>query len=118
MYIYVVFVRTTFLRRAKIVIFFIIAQWVLIFNLFFNPCQQNIKNQRNCLRFKNKAVYLHISNKLRKEMASAIRAIPTLHGEEAHKFEQEAARVEAHPGKIDCRQEANVVREYLRTIAL
>lgn len=51
-------------------------------------------------------------------MASAIRAIPTLHGEEAQKFEQAAARVEAHPGTIDCRQEANVVREYLRTIAL
>lgn len=32
-------------------------------------------------------------------MATPIRVIPTLHGEEARKFLEEAAWVEAHPGR-------------------
>ncbi|MCH4100218.1 MAG: hypothetical protein LKF06_06405 [Prevotella sp.] len=49
-------------------------------------------------------------------MALAIKAIPTLNGEEAKKFENEATRVEANPGSMDYRKEAKVVYSYLKKI--
>lgn len=51
-------------------------------------------------------------------MALAIKVIPTLHGEVAQKFEAAAIEVEKHPGKTDFRQQARIVKEYLKTIDL
>lgn len=47
-------------------------------------------------------------------MATAIRAIPTLYGESAFRFEREAEKIERHPGTEDYRKEAKVVSEYLK----
>lgn len=47
-------------------------------------------------------------------MATAIRAIPTLHGETARHFENEATNTEQNPGTQDYRHEAKVVSEYLK----
>jgi len=52
-------------------------------------------------------------------MARPIRNIPTLFGEEAKKFELEAARVEANPGTIRIpKQDAQLVRNVLRNLNL
>ncbi len=51
-------------------------------------------------------------------MATAIRVIPTLHGEEAKRFEENAKWVEAHPGREDYSKQCKIVREYLRKINL
>lgn len=51
-------------------------------------------------------------------MATAIRAIPTLYGETAALFEQEATSTEQHPGTQDYRYEAEIVTEYLKSIGL
>jgi hypothetical protein len=48
-------------------------------------------------------------------MATAIRAIPTLYGETAQHFEDEALLTEQNPGTQDYRHEAEVVSEYLKT---
>ena len=47
-------------------------------------------------------------------MATAIRAIPTLYGETAQRFEQEAAATEQNPGTQDYSQEAELVVNYLK----
>ena len=51
-------------------------------------------------------------------MALAIKAIPTLHGEQARLFEQEAELVEENPGTLDYTEEARLVREYLHQMNL
>ena len=48
-------------------------------------------------------------------MATTIRVIPTLYGETARHFENEAARTEQNPGTQDYRHEAKVVSDYLKT---
>ncbi len=48
-------------------------------------------------------------------MATAIRAIPTLYGQTALRFENAAALTEANPGIQDYCHEAQVVRNYLKT---
>ncbi|MBR4572214.1 MAG: hypothetical protein IKO28_02185 [Prevotella sp.] len=48
-------------------------------------------------------------------MATAIRAIPTLYGETARSFENEANYTEQHPGSQDYRYEAKVVSDFLKT---
>ena len=60
----------------------------------------------------------HVLQRL-KIMARPIRNIPTLFGEEAKKFELEAARVEANPGTIRIpKQDAQLVRNVLRNLNL
>jgi len=50
-------------------------------------------------------------------MARPIRNIPTLFGNEAKKFELEAARVEANPGTIRIpKKDAELVRNVLRNL--
>lgn len=49
------------------------------------------------------------------DMATAIRAIPTLYGETAKSFESEAARTEQEPGTQDYRYEAKIVSNFLKT---
>ena len=51
-------------------------------------------------------------------MASAIHTIPTLFGEEAQYFVNEAESVEANPHSIDFRHEAKVVSDYLKTMSV
>lgn len=51
-------------------------------------------------------------------MALTIKAIPTLCGDTAKKFELTASRTEANPGKKDYRHQAKVVKNYLRKINL
>jgi hypothetical protein len=51
-------------------------------------------------------------------MATAIRAIPTLFGDTALRFEREAANTEQNPGTQDYRHEAEIVTEYLKTIGM
>ena len=46
-------------------------------------------------------------------MATEIRVIPTLHGEEAKKFIENAEWTEAHPGKDKLSVNYNVVKDYL-----
>jgi len=48
-------------------------------------------------------------------MATAIRAIPTLYGETARNFENEALRTEENPGTQDYRHEAEVVSNFLKS---
>lgn len=48
-------------------------------------------------------------------MATAIRAIPTLYGETAKRFEQEATATEQNPGTQDYCHESELVIEYLKT---
>lgn len=48
-------------------------------------------------------------------MATTIRAVPTLYGETARKFEREAINTENNPGTLDYRHEAKVVEEFLKT---
>ena len=48
-------------------------------------------------------------------MATVIRAIPTLYGETAKKFESEAELTEQTPGTQDYRHEAKVVADFLKT---
>ena len=48
-------------------------------------------------------------------MARPIRAIPTLYGESAQRFENAAAYTEANPGTQDYRRQAQVVTAYLQT---
>jgi hypothetical protein len=48
-------------------------------------------------------------------MATAIRAIPTLYGDTARTFENEAARTEQNPGTQDYRREAKVVSDFLKS---
>lgn len=48
-------------------------------------------------------------------MATPIRIIPTLQGEDAERFLKRAEWVEAHPGRIKVsRKDINRLREYLR----
>lgn len=51
-------------------------------------------------------------------MATEIRAIPTLHGQSAQRFEHAARHTEAHPGTQDYRRQALVVSEYLKTTSV
>lgn len=48
-------------------------------------------------------------------MATAIRSIPTLYGQTARRFENEALKIEANPGTQDYRHQAQVVSAYLLT---
>ncbi len=48
-------------------------------------------------------------------MATAIRAIPTLYGETAKTFENEATRTEQNPETEDYSHEAQVVADFLKT---
>ena len=47
-------------------------------------------------------------------MARPIRAIPTLYGQSAQKFESAAAYTEANPGTQDYRHQAQIVTAYLK----
>ena len=49
-------------------------------------------------------------------MATAIRAIPTLYGETAQRFEQEAADTEQNPGTQDYCHESELVAKYVKFI--
>ncbi len=51
-------------------------------------------------------------------MALAIKSAPTLFGEVAKKFEQEACNVEKASGIQDYRKQAKTVKEYLHKIGL
>lgn len=50
--------------------------------------------------FQKKLLYLQRHFKNITAMATEIRVIPTLHGEEAQKFLENAEWTEAHPGRI------------------
>lgn len=51
-------------------------------------------------------------------MALAIKAIPTICGKDAQKFENAAIKVENNPGTQDYRKKARAVKEYLQKIKL
>lgn len=51
-------------------------------------------------------------------MALAIKAIPTLSGNDAKKFEEAAIKVENNPGTQDYRKKARAVKDYLLKIKL
>lgn len=53
-------------------------------------------------------------------MATAIRVIPTLHGEEARKFIENAEWTERHPGTCGSisKEDAQLLRDYLREMNL
>ena len=73
------------------------------------------------LFWRNKKYFVPLHQKKNKiaeranDMATAIRAIPTLYGETAKSFESEAARTEQDPGTQDYRHEAKVVSNFLKT---
>jgi hypothetical protein len=56
----------------------------------------------------------HPNRKKVKKMATAIRSIPTLHGDVARNFDSEAQRTEKNPGSQDYRREATVVAKFLK----
>ena len=52
-------------------------------------------------------------------MATEIRVIPTLHGEEARKFLENAEWTEAHPGRIKVnKKDVDLTRKFLREMDL
>ena len=52
-------------------------------------------------------------------MATPIRVIPTLHGEEARKFLERAEWVEAHPGRIKIsKKDVELTKKFLREMDL
>ena len=62
--------------------------------------------------------FVNLHHKIKRKgliMATAIRAIPTLYGETAQRFEQEAAATEQNPGTQDYCHESELVIEYLKT---
>lgn len=60
------------------------------------------------------AAKLNRTKERKQDMATAIRAIPTLYGETARHFELEAAETEENPGTLDYTHEAEIVMEYLK----
>lgn len=70
------------------------------------------EKRHNIWRIRKKSLILQQERKI--IMATAIRAIPTLYGESAFRFEREAEKIERHPGTEDYRKEAKVVSEYLK----
>ena len=63
-------------------------------------------------------IFARISKK-RKVMATAIRIIPTLQGEEAEKFLENAEWTEAHPGSIKVdKKKVELTRKFLREMNL
>lgn len=63
-------------------------------------------------------IFAEISKK-RKVMATAIRIIPTLQGEEAEKFLENAEWTEAHPGSIKVdKKKVELTRKFLREMNL
>lgn len=64
-------------------------------------------------------IFAKISKKKRKVMATAIRIIPTLQGEEADKFLENAEWTEAHPGSIKVdKKKVELTRKFLREMNL
>lgn len=64
-------------------------------------------------------IFAKISKKKRKVMATAIRIIPTLQGEEAEKFLENAEWTEAHPGSIKVdKKKVELTRKFLREMNL
>lgn len=62
-------------------------------------------------------IFAKISKK--KVMATAIRIIPTLQGEEAEKFLENAEWTEAHPGSIKVdKKKVELTRKFLREMNL
>ena len=81
-----------------------------------------MKKQKSCLKtWKLKILILSLQKypKKRKVMATAIRIIPTLQGEEAEKFLENAEWTEAHPGSIKVdKKKVELTRKFLREMNL
>ena len=81
-----------------------------------------MKKQKSCIKtWKLKILILSLQKypKKRKVMATAIRIIPTLQGEEAEKFLENAEWTEAHPGSIKVdKKKVELTRKFLREMNL